>query len=132
MQQRPSWQRYCPLAPVLALVVLWYSSSISIIFTNKSLLSGQKFAFPFFMTACNNGMVAFVAWALTRLPRFRQPALPRSTICRVVLPIGICTALDIGFSNWSLVFISVRVRVRVVFISVRVRVRIRVRVSKEG
>jgi hypothetical protein len=40
-----------------------------------------------------------------------------------VLPIGVCTALDIGFSNWSLVFISVRVRVRV---------RAMVRVSQEG
>ena len=52
-------------------------------------------------------IVAAVAWAVTRHPRLRQPALSPHTFLRVVLPIGVCTALDIGFSNWSLVFISV-------------------------
>jgi len=42
-----------------------------------------------------------------------------------------CTALDIGFSNWSLVFISVRARVSAVA-CISVRARARVRVSKEG
>ena len=44
---------------------------------------------------------------MTRHPRLQQPALSPHTFKKVVLPIGVCTALDIGFSNWSLVFISV-------------------------
>ena len=104
---RYDWERWGTLPPTVGLVALWYTSSISIIFTNKRLLSGHAFAFPFFMTACNNAIVAAVAWAVTRHPRLRQPALSPRTFLRVVLPIGVCTALDIGFSNWSLVFISV-------------------------
>jgi hypothetical protein len=42
-----------------------------------------------------------------------------------------CTALDIGFSNWSLVFISVRARVSIVA-RISVRARVRVSVSREG
>ena len=51
---RYDWERWGTLPPTVGLVVLWYTSSISIIFTNKRLLSGHAFAFPFFMTACNN------------------------------------------------------------------------------
>jgi hypothetical protein len=145
---RYDWERFGTLPPTLGLVALWYTSSISIIFTNKRLLSGHAFAFPFFMTACNNvcrhpelqtrssraqaearagrhgprqacathaceprlgqAIVAVVSWAVTRHPRLRQPVLSPHTFRRVVLPIGVCTALDIGFSNWSLVFISAR------------------------
>ena len=104
---RYDWERWGALPPTVGLVALWYTSSISIIFTNKRLLSGHAFAFPFFMTACNNAIVAAVAWAVTRHPRLRQPTLSPRTFRRVVLPIGVCTALDIGLSNWSLVFVSV-------------------------
>ena len=51
---RYDWERWGTLPPTVGLVALWYTSSISIIFTNKRLLSGHAFAFPFFMTACNN------------------------------------------------------------------------------
>ena len=93
--------------PVTLCIASWYASSMLIIFANKQLLSGRHFHFPFFMTACNNAIVALAAWLLSRLPRFRQPPLQRRTLVRVVLPIGVCTALDIGFSNWSLIFVSV-------------------------
>ena len=43
---------------IIGLVVLWYASSISIIFANKSLLTGRSFHSPFFMTTCNNGVVS--------------------------------------------------------------------------
>lgn len=93
--------------PVTLCIACWYAASMLIIFANKQLLSGRHFHFPFFMTACNNAIVALAAWLMSRLPRFRQPPLQRRTLVRVVLPIGVCTALDIGFSNWSLIFVSV-------------------------
>ena len=92
---------------IFAIVLGWYAVSISIIFTNKYLLSTRDFRFPFFLTFCNNAIVSLIALVLTRAPRLRPAPLRPGAWPRVVLPIGLCTALDIGFSNWSLRHVSV-------------------------
>lgn len=92
---------------ILACVLLWYTASISITFANKHLLTARGFHFPFFMTASNNALVSLLAFILTRHRRLRQPALSRRSQLWVVFPIGAATALDIGFSNWSLELVSV-------------------------
>ena len=51
-----------------------------IVFTNKSLLS-QKFAFPFFMTTCNNGMVARLLGARLHLLAGQQRDPRSATSC---------------------------------------------------
>jgi solute carrier family 35 protein C2 len=103
-QPLTGWRRALVL---LSLITCWYSSSISIVFANKHLLSARSFRYPFFMTAFNNGVVCLIAWLVTRLPSFRQPPLSWRVTLRVVVPIGLCTALDISFSNWSLSMMSV-------------------------
>jgi solute carrier family 35 protein C2 len=100
----PTWRRHLV---ILALILIWYLASITIVFANKHLLTNLQFHYPFVMTASTNAVVATLACLITRLPRFRQPALARKTIQKVVVPIGLCTALDIGFSNWSLLMVSV-------------------------
>ena len=55
--------RSMPLRLVLrifAIVLGWYAVSISIIFTNKYLLSTRDFRFPFFLTFCNNAIVSVI------------------------------------------------------------------------
>eukprot|EP00966_Prymnesium_polylepis_P033817 786072-Prymnesium_polylepis.1 len=91
---------------ILGCIVTWYIASITIVFANKHLLTARKFHFPFAMTASNNGLVSLLAFLLSRHPRLRPPRLSRSTLLWVVLPIGAFTALDIGFSNWSLSLVS--------------------------
>ena len=100
----PTWRRHLV---ILALILTWYLASITIVFANKHLLTNREFHYPFVMTASTNAVVATLACLITRLPRFRQPALARKSIQKVVVPIGLCTALDIGFSNWSLLMVSV-------------------------
>ena len=92
---------------IMCLVATWYTSSITIVFANKHLLSTGSFKYPFFMTAVNNGVVFAIAWLVTRLPWLHQPPLSTRVVLQVVLPIGLCTALDIGLFNWSLSLMSV-------------------------
>ena len=88
-------------------MVAQYLTSISITFINKNWLTDLDFDYPFTTASVDNAVVALIAYLATRLPCLRQPALGWRVFVRVVVPVGVCTALDIGFSNWSLVFISV-------------------------
>lgn len=92
---------------IVFLVLVWWSASVTVIFAMKHILSARSFKYPFFMTAWTNGIVGLISWLVTRIPKFRQPPLSQRALRRVVLPIGLCTALDIGFSNWSLSLMSV-------------------------
>ena len=47
------------------------------------------------------------AFALSRAPSLRCAHLPLRTYVRVTVPIGLATMLDIGFSNWSLSYVSI-------------------------
>ena len=58
------------------------------------------------LTFCNNAIVSLIALLLTRAPRLRPAPLRRGVAARRAA-VGLCTALDIGFSNWSLRHISV-------------------------
>uniref|UniRef100_A0A7S3SJ05 Sugar phosphate transporter domain-containing protein n=1 Tax=Emiliania huxleyi TaxID=2903 RepID=A0A7S3SJ05_EMIHU len=88
-------------------VVAWYGSSIGVTLMMKHLLSDVKLRAPFFLVGCTNVLVAAGALLLSRLPPLRPPPLPLSSFVRVALPIGLGSALDISFSNWSLAFVSV-------------------------
>ena len=92
---------------VCAAVAGWYVVSLSIIFTNKHLLTDRGFEFPFSLSCATNAFVFFLVWASTRPAALRPRPLPWSTLMRVVMPIGVLTALDIGCSNWALVHLSV-------------------------
>jgi hypothetical protein len=85
----------------------WFSASICISFANKRLLGMEDFHFPFFVTFVTNAGVAFLAFVATRVPALRQPAMPRPVFCKVVVPMSAATTLDLGFSNWGLIYLDV-------------------------
>ena len=88
-------------------LIVWFTASIFIAFSSKYLLSNVDFHYPFFLAFCTNSGVAIIAFIITRLPKLRQPPIPRRTYLCNVVPLGIATMLDIGFSNWSLMFLQV-------------------------
>jgi solute carrier family 35 protein C2 len=88
-------------------LMVWFTSSIFIAFANKRLLSHLDFHFPFFLTFATNAGVASTSWCVTRFERFAQPPVPSRTYWRVIVPMGLATTLDVGFSNWSLIMLSV-------------------------
>ena len=92
---------------VVVHVIGWFAVSMSITFTNKHLLTDRHFEFPFSVSCATNSFVFFLVFSATRIPSLKPPTLPWSTLLRVVLPIGILTAADIGCSNWALVHLSV-------------------------
>ena len=85
----------------------WYASSCAIIFTNKFLLTDRSFKFPFTLAAITNTTVFAISWITTLATGQRPDPLPWRTTVRVVGPIGLLTAMDIGMSNWALVQLSV-------------------------
>ena len=60
------------------------------------------FNYPFLLTFITNAGVAICARILTLLPKMQQPPVPWRPYLRVVVPLGISSFLDVGFSNWSL------------------------------
>ena len=84
---------------------------MSITFLNKWLLAGERhgerFGFPFLLNTMNNLVVCLIAWVLTRVPSLRPPTLAPRLLATVVGPIGLLTALDIGFSNLALMRLPV-------------------------
>ena len=95
------------LLHVAFFITIWFTASIFIAFANKRLLSGLDFHFPFFLTFTTNMGVAAITWCVTRIAIFGQPPVPQRTYRRVVIPMALATTLDIGFSNWSLIMLSV-------------------------
>ena len=55
----------------------------------------------------NNLVVCLIAWVITRVPRLRPPTIAPRLLVTVVVPIGLLTALDIGFSNLALMRLQV-------------------------
>jgi len=94
-------------------VLSWYIISISFTLCNKWVLRywhGDGFPFPMFVTACHMTikfcLTRFINRCCTR-PERRVRPLPWHTYLRGPIPIGMCTAVDVAFSNLSFMFISV-------------------------
>lgn len=100
----------------MVLICTWYILSTSLSLYNKQLL-GKKhgvfgkgaFPAPLFMSSvqflCQTALAKGV-FAAGVVERTRTRPLPWREYGRVVVPNGIITGLDIGFSNTSLVFIT--------------------------
>ncbi|PWA32889.1 hypothetical protein CCH79_00016430 [Gambusia affinis] len=87
----------------VGLVLLYYVFSIGITFYNKWLMKG--FHYPLFMTLVHLG-VNFCLSALTRRAMQCWTGKPRIILTwKDYLPLA--TALDIGLSNWSFLFITI-------------------------
>ncbi|KAE8575496.1 hypothetical protein XENTR_v10003853 [Xenopus tropicalis] len=93
----------------LGLVLFYYCFSIGITFYNKWLL--KSFHFPLFMTLVHlimifllSGFSRLLAACYTGHPRV---ILPWKDYLKKVAPTALATALDIGLSNWSFLYITV-------------------------
>ncbi|XP_077192275.1 solute carrier family 35 member C2 isoform X1 [Paroedura picta] len=106
-----SWGRRAGLTA--GLVLLYYAFSIGITFYNKWLM--KSFGFPLFMTLLHL-LVIFALSGAARAVRGRcapparrprAPLLPWPGYLRRVAPAALSTALDVGLSNWSFLYITV-------------------------
>lgn len=105
----PCWAGIWKILFTVGLVLFYYSFSIGITFYNKWLL--KKFHFPLFMTLVHL-LIIFVLSALSRtlmtcVNGRTRVILPWSDYLKKVAPTALATALDIGLSNWSFLYITV-------------------------
>ncbi|KAJ6633951.1 hypothetical protein lerEdw1_014234 [Lerista edwardsae] len=94
-------------AGAAGLVLLYYGFSIGITFYNKWIM--RSFGFPLFMTLLHL-LVIFALSGLARRCAKRRPArvvLPWAGYLRRVGPAALSTALDVGLSNWSFLYITI-------------------------
>lgn len=91
------------------LILFYYSFSIGITFYNKWMFS--QFHFPIATTSVHFTITFILSGLARELGRIcckRKPVtLTWDTMLKKVLPTGIISALDIGLSNWSFMFITV-------------------------
>ncbi|XP_076019443.1 solute carrier family 35 member C2-like [Genypterus blacodes] len=102
-------QFICRSLCTVGLVLLYYVFSIGITFYNKWLMKG--FHYPLFMTMVHLTIIFFLS-ALTRQAMQCWTGKPRVLLSwrdylRKVAPTALATALDIGLSNWSFLFITI-------------------------
>ncbi|CAJ0964710.1 unnamed protein product [Ranitomeya imitator] len=109
MMALPCWAVIWKSLLTVGLVLFYYSFSIGITFYNKWLL--KQFHFPLFMTLVHLLMI-FILSALSRtlmtcVSGRTRVILPWSDYLKKVAPTALATALDIGLSNWSFLYITV-------------------------
>ncbi|XP_036389444.1 solute carrier family 35 member C2 [Megalops cyprinoides] len=102
-------QFVCRALRTVGLVIFYYTFSIGITFYNKWLMKG--FHFPLFMTLVHLAII-FCLSALTRSAMQCWTGKPRVLLSWKkylfkVAPTALATALDIGLSNWSFLFITI-------------------------
>ncbi|XP_047459467.1 solute carrier family 35 member C2 [Mugil cephalus] len=102
-------QFLCRGLRTVGLVLLYYVFSIGITFYNKWLMKG--FHYPLFMTLVHL-TINFCLSAVTRRSMQWWTGKPRIVLSwndyiKKVAPTAIATALDIGLSNWSFLFITI-------------------------
>lgn len=97
-----------PLWRTVAVLGLYYTLSASVILILKWALSGAGgFPFPLTILLVSNTITTGWAVAVTRHPHFRPEPLTRAQLKNYVIPIGLCTAMEIGFSNIALKLLTV-------------------------
>lgn len=124
---RPSFVR---ILRIVALLLMWYCTSTTIILLQKGIYSGTApaedpsnsdttspadkasaplFPFPLTVTMMSSIIVSFWAIVFTRFERFRAQPITRKQFLSYVLPIGVTTAAEIGFSNTALKMLKVSI-----------------------
>ncbi|XP_033626386.1 solute carrier family 35 member C2-like [Asterias rubens] len=107
---RSSWcSVFLVCIKTFALILFFYTCSICLTFYNKWMFKG--FRFPLSVTVVHL-TVKFIIASIVRTclkccNKRKNIILPWSVYMRKVVPTGISSALDIGLSNWSLLYITV-------------------------
>lgn len=104
------------VAKNLGLILLWYFFSTVLSLWNKLLVGKEHglfgkgaFPAPFFMSSVQFFLQHLIARGLMAaglVSRVASQRMEWKTYMKTVLPNGVATGLDIGFSNYSLVFIT--------------------------
>jgi solute carrier family 35 protein C2 len=93
----------------VGLVAFYYCFSITLTFYNKWILTG--YPFPLSITMIHLIVKFIIAWIVRKLVSLvtgKPPlVLGWKEYLKNILPVAIFSALDIGLSNWSLVFITI-------------------------
>ncbi|XP_041860745.1 solute carrier family 35 member C2 [Melanotaenia boesemani] len=102
-------QFFCRGLRTVGLVLLYYVFSIGITFYNKWLMKG--FHYPIFMTlvhlTVNFYLSALTRWIMQSCTGKQRVILSWRDYLWKVAPTALATALDIGLSNWSFLFITI-------------------------
>lgn len=93
------------LRTVVTLLSWYFISSVIILLTKW--LFVNFFAFPLIVTTYSNSLATVWAFLMSRRQCWRPEPLTRKQFRDYVLPIGISTALEIGFSNIALKILTV-------------------------
>lgn len=100
---------FCRSFLTVVLILVYYCFSIGIIFYNRWLL--KSFHFPLFVTLVHLVIIYLLSSVsrsllecCTKKPRV---TLPWPVYLRRIAPTALATALDIGLSNWSFLFITI-------------------------
>ncbi|EER18197.1 conserved hypothetical protein [Perkinsus marinus ATCC 50983] len=94
----------------VALAILgWYATSMSITALNKYLFSNLGVKFPLIVTFIHFSTTSIVLYLLFAIlpAKFDRPVISAKDYIRAIIPIAICAAADIGFSNLSYSRISI-------------------------
>lgn len=118
----PFWRRPLVIVAIknLCLILLWYFFGTFLSLWNKLLVGKEHglfgkgaFPAPFFMSSMQflfqhliARLVLFTGISRRTVSAADRAKMPWKEYCKTVLPNGIATGLDIGFSNFSLVFIT--------------------------
>jgi hypothetical protein len=108
------WHRHLRGVRIAQCVLSWYLVSISFTLWNKYVLRywrGGGFPFPVFVTLMHMttklGITRLLNAPCCARDEKRIKPLPCREAMRGPIPIGVCTAMDVAFSNLSFLFISV-------------------------
>jgi len=101
---------------VALIFTVWFMNNLAINFYNKWLLGKTDFSFPMTYTTTNKTIGWFASLTVMSISvctgkgSFPPPAKLRAQFLRPMIHIhGVLTACNIGFNNWSLVFISLSI-----------------------
>jgi len=97
------------LTEVIAYVFTWYGISLALTMFNKWFLVYFNGGFPFPLTASAFHMIIklLISRAIIYLQGNGAPEVTTQIYLRMVIPIGVATALDVGASNLSFQFVTV-------------------------
>eukprot|EP01134_Creolimax_fragrantissima_P006438 CFRG6438T1 len=91
--------------------LLWWACSVTIIISNKYILTNLGFQFPFFITTIANTVILCGSYISTRFPVFSPEPVTWNQYIFLLAPAGALTSIQIGLDSLSLVFLSVSVHV---------------------
>lgn len=103
---QPHASRLCRLVRPILTIIAWYCISSIIVLLTKWLFTNH-FSYPLTVTTYSNTVASLWALLVSCHPRFRPDTITREQFFNYILPLGLCTGLEIGCSNLALKMLTV-------------------------